>query len=315
MKRIYLAFIALSLLLIGTSCTKEMPYPIDEVKKGVIIDIVRIAGTEGVLAEGITDGNFKVKLTIPEEQGDFSFMKHAQLLAVLQNGNGTYTTKVVVDNIKEFPIVLQLDMADIYSKLGLSAPALGETLYLTTNVVLEDGSIIPGWNELMGFNNKAFGGWIVDGRTYSYNVRFAVACPLDKDPVTGTFIGSFTCDESSSYGKDSYTVTVTYNPGLPDVIPAGVTAENLYGLSITPISPNIWDPTYTVVNVWINTEDLSLVIPDQDTGDKYSNGAAILWYGFKNTGVSTCNKTLQFTTKPFIPGLGGWAEFTFNIHP
>jgi hypothetical protein len=317
MKKIFLAFTILSLLFFTQGCDKDLPYPIDEVTRGVVIDIVRIAGTDGLLSEGMTSGNYKVKLTIPEQQGDYSFMSHAQLLAILEASDGTYTAKVAVDNINEFPKEISIDMADVYSKLGKTVPALGQTLYFTVNVVLKNGSVIPGWTKEIGFNNKAFAGWMIDGRAYSYNVRYAVACPLDEDPTSGTFIGTFTCDETTPYGNDSYSVTLSHNPNLPAAadIPGGVTAANLYGVKISPISPNIWVPAIDEITVWINTEDLSLVIPNQDTGDKYSTGDAILWYNFRNASVSTCNSTIQFTTNPYIPGVGGWGAFTFSIHP
>ena len=204
MKNKYLAVIALSLLFITASCDKELPYPIDEVKKGVLIDVVRVAGTDGVLSDGLTTGNYKIKLTIPENQGDYSFMKNAQLLAVLQNTNGTTTSKVVIDNITAFPQEITLNIADVYQKFGLTAPALGQILSFTTNVVLNDGSTIPGWSAEVGFNNKAFSGWAVEGRLYSSNVRYSVACPLDLNDFVGTF--TVTLDE---WWEDVYTVEVT----------------------------------------------------------------------------------------------------------
>ena len=103
MKKIYLAFIALSLLFIAVSCEKDLPYPINDVKRGVVIDVARIAGTDGVLSDGLTSGNYKVKLTIPEQQGDYSFMKYAQLVAVIQGVDKKFKSQVVVDNITEFP--------------------------------------------------------------------------------------------------------------------------------------------------------------------------------------------------------------------
>jgi len=316
MKKIFFAFISLSLLFISNSCDKELPYPINDVKRGVVIDVSRIPGTNGVLSEGVTAGNYKIKLLIPEYQGDYSFMKNAQLLAILTGVDGKMSSRVAIDNITTFPMEIDLNIADVYSKFGLIAPALGQVLQFTANVVLNDGSVIPGWTEHTGFNNNAFNGWQIDGRNFSSNVRYAVACPLDRDPVTGTFMGTFTCNESSPYGTDSYEVTITHNPNLPDAkdIPAGVSAANLYGLNITPVSPNIWESAKQDINVWINTENLTLVIPNQDTGDKYSTGDAILWYNFRDMSVSTCNRTLQYTVQPYIPGVGGWSAFTFRIH-
>ena len=205
MKKIFFGFISLALLFLAQSCDKELPYPIDQVKRGVLIDVVRVPGTDGVLTEGVTAGNYKVKLTIPENQGDYSFMKNAQLLAVFQDVNGKKTSKVVIDNITQFPQDVTIDMADVYSKFGLTEPALGEVLNFTANVILNDGSIIPGWTEITGFNNVPFAGWQVNGRPYSSNVRYAVACPLDLNDFVGTCY--VTLDEW--WGEEPYPVEIT----------------------------------------------------------------------------------------------------------
>lgn len=205
MKKIYLAFITLSLLFLGFSCSMELPYPIDDVKRGVLIDIVRVEGTDGVLFRDQTDGNYKVRLTIPEQQGDYSFMKHAQLLAVFHETDGTVTSKVIEDNITEFPKDITIDIAEVYSLFGLTAPSIGETLYLTTNVVLKDDQVIPGWTDIMGYNNRAFTGWRLQGRAYSYNVRYSVVCEL----VLDDFVGTCTVTQDDWWGETPYEVEVT----------------------------------------------------------------------------------------------------------
>jgi hypothetical protein len=192
-------------LLLGFSCSKELPYPIEDVKRGVLIDIVRAEGTDGVLYRDQTDGNYKVKLTIPEQQGDYTFMKHAQLLAVFQGTDGKITSKVVEDNITGFPKDITVNIGQVYSLFGLAAPSIGETLYLTTNVVLQDGSIIPGWTENSGYNNRAFTGWRLDGRAYSYNVRYSVVCEL----VLDEFVGTCTVTQDDWWGETPYEVEVT----------------------------------------------------------------------------------------------------------
>lgn len=205
MKNKILAAIVFSLLFIIPGCQKDLPFPLNEVAKGVLVDIVRVAGTDGILSDGQTTGNYKIKLTIPDEQGDYSSMKDVQLLAVLKNTNGTYTSKVVVDNITQFPQEIQLNIANIYSQFGMKAPELGQILSLTTNVVMNDGSVIPGWTALTGFNNNDFAGWLVDGRAYSSNVAYAVACPLVLDDFVGTFY--VTLDEW--WGEEPYPVEIT----------------------------------------------------------------------------------------------------------
>jgi len=205
MKKIFFAFISLSLLFVAQSCDKKLPFPIDEVKRGVLIDVSRVSNTDGVLYDGITTGNYKIALTIPENQGDYSNMKNAQLLAVLQDVDGKTTSKVVLDDLTQFPQEINLNISDIYSKFGQSVPIVGQVLYLTANVVMKDGSVIPGWTEYTGFNNVAFGGWMIDGRGYSSNVRYAVVCAL----VLDDFVGTCTVTLDDWWGDTPYPVEVT----------------------------------------------------------------------------------------------------------
>jgi hypothetical protein len=178
MKNIYMYILAaITLGLISVSCDKDLPFPIDEVKRGVVIDIVKASGSDQSLVVGQTSGNYQVSLLIPTQQGDYSMMDRAQLLAVLNESAGA-SSKVVVDNITSFPSTITLDIADIYSKFGKTAPASGQSLYLTLNVVLKSGEVIPGWNEYTGvFNNSAFAGWRVGDRALSYRVQYSVVNP------------------------------------------------------------------------------------------------------------------------------------------
>ena len=203
MKYVQLFIVTVLMALLTVSCDQDLPYPLDDVKNGVVIDIARIEGTDGILSAGKVDGNYKVKLTIPAQQGDYSMLDYAQLLCVFTDASGKTTSKVVMDNIKEFPKEITIDFADVYKKLGLSAPSLNETVYFTTNAVMKDGYVVYGWNEYSGFNNKAFTGWEVDGRPYSYNVRYAVACPLVLDDFTGNLVVT---DNTVFYEGASYPV-------------------------------------------------------------------------------------------------------------
>jgi hypothetical protein len=205
MKKIYLAFITLVILFTAVSCDSNLPFPTDEIKRGVVIDIVRTDGTDGVLYRDETDGNYSVTLTIPEQQGDYSFMSHAQLLGVFTAVDGTTTSKVIKDNITTFPANVDLDIAEIYALFGLDAPSLGETLNITTNAVLKDGYVVQGWSESAGYNNRAFVGWRLGSRAYSYNVRYSVVCALDID----SFVGTNTVILDDWWGETPYQVEVT----------------------------------------------------------------------------------------------------------
>lgn len=186
MKYIKLIMATALLAVLIVSCDRDLPYPLEDVKRGVVIDIVRTSGSDGVLSAGTTEGNFKVNLQIPTQQGDYSNLDYAQLVCVYTDANGEQSSKVVVDKVAELPIELTLDMADIYSKLGLVTPSLGEILQFTTNAVLKDGYVVSGWNQYSGFNNSAFAGWQIDGRDYSASVRYSVACQLILDEFERT---------------------------------------------------------------------------------------------------------------------------------
>lgn len=311
MKNIYLYILAaISFGLITVSCDKDLPFPIDEVTRSVVIDIVRVPGTTGVLSAGETDGNYQVKLSIPPQQGDYSMMAHAQLLAILNDGTKT-TSKVVVDNITGFPsAVVDINMADVYSKFGKTAPSLGETLNFTVNVVLKSGEVIPGWNEYTGlYNNQAFAGWDFDGRALSSRVQYSVMCGFDPD----VFQGTFQCVETG-LGSDSYTVTLSHYAEVPSTVPSNIDPSKLFGIKMDPISPSVWQPAVTSIIIWINTEDFSLYIPNQGTGDMYSNPVTeILWCDAKDASISTCTNTIKFSVRPYMPGVGGWGYCIFSL--
>ncbi|MEA4984434.1 hypothetical protein SDC9_38878 [bioreactor metagenome] len=299
MKKIYLAFIALSLLIITSGCNKELPFPIDEVKRGVLIDIVRVDGSDGVLLDGITTGNYKVKLSVPANQGDYSFMSKVQLLAVLQQVDGSWTSAVVVDNITGFPKEIQIDVADLYSKFQLAAPSVGEIMYLTTNTVLKDGSIVPGWTELAGFNNKAFSGWQVDGRAYSYNVRYPVACAFNEALTKGAY--SFESADWQVAGD----VTLEADPADPfKLYIAGYPqAEGLTGngnkiqLIIDPVTYEISGPAVVLAS---NLAEWGLAA--------YTN------YTYQVVGGSynTCDGSYNVVFKIYVDQ-GGWGNNSFTF--
>lgn len=312
MKKIYLYILTtITLSIAFASCDKDLPFPIDEVKRSVVIDVKRVPGTDGVLSEGVTTGDYQIKLTIPTQQGDYSMMDHAQLLAVLNNGTTT-TAQVVVDNITSFPSTQTINISDVYSKFGKTAPALGETLNFTVNVVLKSGEVIPGWDPYTKiFNNQAFLGWQIEGRSLSNRVQYSVMCPF----VPEDFIGTFKCTETG-LGNDVYDVVLSHHAEVPSTVPSDIDPSKLYGIKMDPISPNVWAPeAITSIVIWINTEDFSLYIPNQGTGDMYDPTHEIFWCDAKDTSISTCNNTIKFSVRPYMPGYGGWGYCVFSIAP
>ena len=317
MKKIYLInFVFIAILdLCVVSCKKDLPFPIDDVKRGVAIDVSRIPGTNGVLSDGVVTGDYRIRLTVHNNQGDYSFMSHAQLLAVLTSGGNT-TSQVAIDNITTFPVDLTLDIANVYSKFGKTAPALGELLNFTVNIVLKDGSVIPGWEPTTGQYNNArlTSAWKIEGIDFSNKVEYAVSCPFDPNV---TFVGTFTCDEFTPYGNDSYPVALSlYTGPKPTGLPSKIDANLLYGFVMDPISPNIWEPTNPSIIIWLNTEDMTLYIPQQSTGDFMASygGREVFWMNFRSMSVSTCTRTINFTCDVYMPGYGGWLNWRYAIH-
>ena len=296
MKNKYLAITALFLLFVIPGCEKELPYPIDEVKRGVLVDIVRVADTDGVLSDGLTTGNYIVKLSIPENQGDYSFVKNVQLLAVLQNTNGIYTSQVAVDNITEFPKEIRIDIADVYGKFGLTAPALGQILYFTANVVLDDNTTIPGWTEAAGFNNKAFSGWQVEGRAYSYSVRYSVACPLVLDAFEGTC--TVTLDEW--WDGTPYPVEVT------KISDTELSVEGIFdGYASNPLVIKV-DPTDHSVSI-------AKQVLEPEPGYWWPNNPPYTNFSLAGAGtVNACETSMEFSATATIDQ-GSFGSVSFKL--
>ena len=284
MKKIFLAYITFSLLFLTVSCDKDLPYPIDQVERGVLIDVTRVAGTDPVMADGSTSGNYKVKFTIPKEQGDYSFMKCAQLLAVLQGTDGKMSSQVVVDDITQFPLEITINVADVYSKFGKSAPSAGETIYFTANVVRKDGYIIPGWTETTGFNNVMFAGWLIDGRAYSSNVRYSVICPL----VLDNFVGDGVVYLDGWWGEEPYPITIA------KISDTELSIEGLFdGEATNPLVITINPTDYTIS---FGKQILAPVCAhwwDRENGSGYDNFALSAGTGT----IDACTLSISFRAR------------------
>jgi hypothetical protein len=281
MKKIYLpALAAAATLCIFASCRKELPYPIDEVKRGVLIDVTRAPGAAGVILAGQTAGDCKVKLDIPAYQGDYSSLRHAQLLAVLIDTLSAASARVMVDNITAFPAEVSVSVADVYSAFGRSSPVQGEALYFTANVALKSGDLIPGWSEYTGFNNQAFAGWKTDGRAYSYSVRYPVTCPLNIGAFTGTK------NISDGWWGSSYQVTVAATSG----------AE----LTVSGLFENYVDHDLVItVDTLAHTVAIAKQVLVDNTSiwgmDPYTN------FSLEGSGtIDACNGKITFTATPRV---------------
>lgn len=294
MKKIYLpALAAAATLCVVASCRKEMPYPIDKVKRGVLIDVTRAPGAIGVIFPGQVTGSCKVRLTIPEQQGDYSSLHYAQLLAVLVDTVGDAAAHVMVDNIVDFPAELDVSIADAYSKLGRSAPVQGEALYFTANVALKNGDLIPGWSEYTGFNNQAFAGWQTGGRAYSYNVRYPVVCPLN----IGYFTGTKTI--SDGWWESDYQVSVNQTSGTE------LTVSGLF-------ENNVDNDLVITLDTLTHTVSIAKQVLVYNTSiwgmDAYTN------FSLEGSGtIDACNRKITFTAVPRVDQ-GTFESVTLTIY-
>ncbi len=243
---------ALLLVAALTGCSQKLPYDLQGVEKGVVINIHKPLGAAAAMQQDKSDV-FDVILDIPAQQGDWSMLDKAFLTAVYTH-EGKKTSVDLDETVTEFPCTLKVKIADVCSKLGLSGDlSVGDRIEFTPSYTLKSGTVVRGWTSLIGFNNTTFSGWkMEDGSSYSYRVAYTAFAPFVKE----NFIGTGTLDDD--YDTP---VTVSEISEKPDAkwIPTGVTEDNLIGLKL---EGDIWFGG-DVVKVWINTLDYTLIVPDQ----------------------------------------------------
>ncbi|MGN0189970.1 MAG: hypothetical protein ACI395_10685 [Candidatus Cryptobacteroides sp.] len=283
--RILAAILVLAAL---TGCDKQkLPYDLDGVEKGVVINIHKPEGAGAAMSTDKSDV-FSIILDIPEQQGDWSMLKEAYLTAVYTH-NGEKTSAAVTDGFKEFPCTLQVSLSDVCTKLGVSTLSVGDRIEFTPSYVLNSGTEVKGWTSLGGFNNTAFTGWkMADGSSFSYRISYTAFAPFIKEH----YIGTGTLND----GYDT-PVTITEISELPDAewIPAGVPADKLVGLKL---EGDIWFGG-DVIKMWINTLDFTLIIPDQVIAPNWTYPYASLGtydgkIAYCEGEIDTLNETINF---------------------
>lgn len=248
-----------------TACNKQkLPYDLEGVERGVIINISKVAGTSTTLSTDVNAGDYQVELSIPENlQGDKSMFKEAQLMAVYTDGDGKKTAAYVAEGITDFPAKVKVNIKDVLSKCGQSSIAIGDRVEFTPCYTLKSGTQVDGWSELMGFNNVRFTWLLEDGSNYQYRVSYTAFAPFHKENFKGKALYEL-LDSGNENGDGYGEAIVTQVTELPDSqwIPKGVTPEDLVGLHIVCDIPNTW---FGVMNfdMWINTQDFTIIMPDQ----------------------------------------------------
>lgn len=275
-----------SILALAACNDQKLPYDLDGVERGVIINIAKVAGTSTTLSTDMNDGNYQVELSVPDYyQGDMSMFKEAQLMAVYTDGAKQTKAAHVVEGITSFPATINIDIKDVCSKLGVSEIAVGDRVEFTPCYTLQSGTQVEGWTPLTRFNNTRFTWMLEDGSNYTYRVAYTAFAPFYKEHYQGEAV-------PTSY----LPVSVKQIDELPDAawIPKGVTADDLVGLLI---EGDIWfEPD--AIKLWINTQDFTLIMPDQVISPNYAYGSYGTYDGSFRDGageVDTLNEVLSFS--------------------
>lgn len=307
MKRISILIGLVAVLSIFNSCDKDMPYDLDEISRGALIDVSKIEGTDLYIdALAVETPSLGMRLQmVPEGEGSFDYLQ----LVVVYNRDVSY---IVGDNITALPTEITVDMDQVLDLIGNDWVAPGESYDFTVNVVLDNGMVIKGWSKETGFNNTPFSGWRFEGRPYSSAARYAVQCSFQYEEWDSD-VNDFLVDEMSNFGPATYPVTLEHLDELPDEIPDGVDAENLRGLVIY----DLWSGG-SATRVWVNIADFSMVIPDQNVLPDWDPDVGSIWFedALPTAGVSTCDNIMEFNVTPTLPESGLWwgTDVTFTIY-
>lgn len=280
-------FTILGSLLALVGCSKQsLPYDLEGVERGVVINISKVEGSSTTLSTDMNEGDYRIELSVPEYyQGDMSMFKEAQLMAVYTDGAKNTTAARVVEGITSFPAVININIKDVCSKLGVAEISIGDRIEFTPCYTLKSGTQVDGWNKWSRFNNTRFTWQLEDGSNYTYRVSYTAFAPFIKEHFQGQAV-------PTSY----LPVSVTQIDELPDEkwIPKGVTADDLVGLLI---EGDIWfEPD--AIKLWINTQDFTLIFPEQIISPNYTYGSFGTYDGEAEDGegeVDTLNEVLYFS--------------------
>lgn len=261
-------FIAAALPLFIASCEQELPYDLDGVTQSFAVSINKAVGSDLLLSAGSTEGDYKLVLEVPANQGDYKgFFKEAQILCVFTAKGEAPTSAVVAEGVTSFPATVTLSLVEVCKELGIEAPQLGDKMEFTTNIVHKDGTVVPGWTEVMGFNNRNVTYLqMEDGSKYNYCATYAAYAPLD---LTKYVDGTVTFTESvGSPGEYTYSASMIVLPEIPEeVVMAGFTKEDYLGLKLT----FDWYGMEQNVDycIYLNKKDYSVSAPNQTVHPDY----------------------------------------------
>lgn len=310
-------FIAVALVLTAlTGCKQKLPYDLEGTIHGVAINISKAAGSSTTLSTDLNDGDYKVVLSIPEQQGDYSMLKEAQIMAVYTDGKSKSKQYAkVVTGITSFPYTATINIKDVCSKLHVTKINIGDRIEFTPCVSLTNGMNIDGWSPIQDFNNTKFASWSMpDGSSFAYKVAYTAFAPFNKEKFQGDAVAWEAVGGSFYTAPASGTCKVTQVTTLPESMPAGVTAADLVGLKVEGdfLFGNDYDGFggfNDVINMWINTQDFTIILPDQQIAPDCVYPGVGTHPGEADKGegeVDTLNNALTFYLRTL------WGPYTFG---
>ena len=282
LRKSLIALAALPLFVI--SCDKqELPYDLEGVTHTFGISVEKVTTADLLLRADTTAGNYKVALSVPEYMGDYTtYFKEAELLCVYTPASGdTVYSAVAATGIKNLPCEVTIDMAGLCENLGITAPAIGDKMQFTTNIIHKDGTLVPGWTPEMGFNfmNPTFASF--NYATYSAAAPLNVALYEGLNGKTIQFTESLGGEYEATYGA---LVTLLSEDEITEagVVKAGFTAADYIGLKLTY---NWYDYGYNCnYCIYINKKDYSVSAPEQVVAVTDPNFVYNVVYGYGDAG-------------------------------
>lgn len=305
MKKLSLIIVLGASLLIG--CERKLPYDLKGITKGVAISFTKTPFSTMRITPSSAAGDYSIDLTIPRLQGDYSFMSEARVMCLYTpaaGGDPQYVDVGIVVPREEFEpetaVTRVVNLPAICTLLGIPAPQLGDELAFTADVILNNGDVIPGWTSFTGYTNTTFTRWSMrDGTGFQYRANYQ-ALP---DFVRADFINDNVDVNIDGAATSTGSISEYDVPPTDDIIPYGFVAGDFEGLRFDMNE----DPVYLEAAIdnllfWVNTNDLSLLIPPGqqvvDYLDWGGNYVGSLHVDGGSGGVNTLTNTI--TLSPYF---------------
>jgi len=321
---------------IATSCSQDsdLPYPIEEVKEGVLVDISQKPNTDGFIDAIAPDAqpNLGVSLNlVPKGDGQW---EKIDLVIIYQNSvDNSYRKFVYQENITSLPQTIDLDYNKILEGFGLEKENPGDNFHVVIDIHLPNGLVVFGWTPYTGFTNTDFASWQYEGRGYSRKVVYPAACLIDPDFWAGP---AQSVDVGEDFAEEAILSVLS-----PDDVPdneyfesLGMNANEINALDLVGFElegffldsdPLTREGDISKLKFWINKASFQVFIPDQSTGLSWNIGAALgqaddfqeIWVTeVVNAEANTCNGTITFTSDwmPIGDSGYGFGEMAFQIN-